>query len=81
MNLLALLGVLPNMINAVETIVGAFPGKGAVKKEMVMSGLQALVAGAQSLGVKIDPKVLQDASKYIDGYVALQNAAGAFDMH
>jgi len=79
MNLLTLLGVLPSLINAVETIVGAFPGKGAVKKDMVMNGLQALVQGAQSLGVKVDAKVLQDAGKYIDGYVALQNAAGAFE--
>jgi hypothetical protein len=82
MGLLNILALLPNLINGVEQIMGAFPGKGAVKKDMVMKGVGALLDGAKQLGVKVDSaEILAKASNYIDGYVSLQNTIGAFEKH
>jgi len=77
MSLLQLLGLLPALINAVEVLFKGFPGQGTVKKDVVMKGIDGVVAVAGAAGVNTDGWS-RIASQLVDDYVAVQNAIGTF---
>lgn len=77
--LLAILAALPAIINGLEQLFAAFPGAGKVKKDIALGGVRSILEGAQGGGVTVDiDGILNTASRFIDGYVAVQNAIGAF---
>jgi len=74
--LLALLAAIPALVQAVESLFGAFPGSGAIKKQTVIGALTNAAQAANTLpGVSVDVAQVQAlASLSIDAYVAVENA-------
>lgn len=76
-SIIAILGAIPLVVNAVEAVLGAFPGSGSIKKNVVLNSINSLVTEANALGAKIDAAfVSATASTLIDDYVETQNALG-----
>lgn len=77
MSILAILAIVPVLISSVESLFQAFPGSGAVKKNVVTTAVSNIVTAANSVGAKIDAAFVNSTlGTLIDDYVATQNALG-----
>ncbi len=77
--LLTLFSAAATLVNAIELLFKAFPGRGEIKKRTVMTALSELLDAARRAGLEFDSiDLLATLSQYIDDYVAIQHAAGIF---
>jgi len=77
------LGVLPNLISAVESVYGAVKGSGTLKKAAVTAAVGSVVDTIGGLPgnaatVAQKPAIMALASTAIDGLVTAYNAVGTF---
>lgn len=78
--LLSLFTAAGQLVNAIELLFKAFPGRGKIKKQTAMSALAQLLDAARKAGLAFNSEdLLGKLSKYIDAYVAIQNALGLFE--
>ncbi len=78
--LLALLPLIPELIQAVELLGKGFPGTGAIKKDLVLNAVRTVAKDAAEAGLihGDGSPLLAGAAKLIDGYVAIYNATSIF---
>ena len=77
--LLSLFTAAGQLVNAIELLFKAFPGRGKIKKQTAMSALTQLLDAARKAGLAFNSEdLLARLSKYIDAYVAIQNVAWIF---